>query len=64
MIPQAVGAGMFPEAGGMAAGVAATEEAATAGTMADGNRPGNGRRGSSVRRADPFEPRTIYVQPN
>jgi hypothetical protein len=69
VVPRAVAAGTFPEAEGTlaavgmgpraAAGVettqeAATGETATAGTMADGNRPGNGWLGSEVRSADPF----------
>jgi hypothetical protein len=69
IFPEAVPAGMFPEAGGtlvtarMGPRAAATGATAMTGTMADGNRPGNGRLGSEVRRADPSEPRMIYVQP-
>ena len=73
--PGEVPAAMFPGAGGTlvtagmgprvaATGAVAMGAVAMADATTEGNRPGNGRLGSEVRRTDPSEPRTLYVQSN
>jgi hypothetical protein len=71
MVRQAVASGMFPEAGGtlpavgMAGGVETTQEAGTAAsTMADAIGRGTVSPLPRLEGQTPFEPRTLYVQPN